>query len=475
MSFHNNSYFILDLNSNSTDKQILKKSNNMLLKIKAEIDINEEIHHELDLRIERNEHTINEATKKLTFPKKKLEEFFFWFELENETDHHFYKLLSQKNFIQAIKFLKKGIEEDELRKFKYEKNLALCFLLMLNIDYDESILLESINLWKKLIHNSSFWAEFFDKYRTKEEGLVNKDLMIEFKSEIENLIFEEYEHISSSYPKERIIEKLFTILKPQNTSIFSKYLEKYISKVNSILEKFNSMEFKDNKIGQIQKNKISENLDKLKELFNYFESLGLENESSIKILGDEVAQNLESLSIKINNQIKDYETSYKILSIALKFVESSSIKKGIETNLAIIIENREVIALNTIYELIRSAKFASALVSIDYLLKDRNTKDETKKTLRELKDKIKVNRDMDKTLMKNKPLLFDIFGFGLLLYGDIRYLTFFYIPVCPISSYNTINNYDGSTSFLGEKELDSFYYGWKVVFIAGVIIWLLSN
>ena len=474
MSFYSNSYYILDLNSNSTDKEILKKSKNTILKIKADMGIVEKIEFKLDLKIPRNEENINEATKKLTFPKKKLEEYFFWFQIENETDKLFIKFLEENNFNEAIKVQTRKIEQDDLGKFKYEKNLVLCYMYMLNNDYDEDILLRSINIWKKLIHNNIFWSDFFDNYKTKESGLISKDLIKEFKDEIENLILDEYKHIAKLYPKYKIFDKVIKNFSPTNSALVLKYVESYIIKTKAIIEKISKLDFEDGIIPENKKNKISEMLEELKEIFNYFERLGLENETSVQILADEVAKNLENLSININNKTKDYEVSYKILKIALKFVESNSIKKGIQDNLNIIIQNREFIAMNTILELIKNSKFASALTSIDYLLNDKNTSEESRKILKDIKIKISVRKDLDKTLMKNSPVLFDISGFGLMLYGSTRFITFFFFPVCPVSSYNIINNYDGTVSFLGEKELGILFTIWRFIFIIAVLAWILN-
>jgi hypothetical protein len=469
MSFFKNSYYILDLDSNSNDKEVLKKTKNLLLKIKAEIDIEEEITQKLKLDIIRNEENINEASKHLSFPKKKLEEYFFWFEVEDEEDKRFIKLLSQEDFSSAIKFIEKNLNKDTLKSYKYEKNQCLAFLYILSKEYDEDFLIESFSKWEKLINNNKFWAHFFENFKNKEEGLVNKEILLEFKEEIESYILEEYEYLSKTHHKEKILEKLIKNFDFKNKEIKLKFIETYISKINSTLSKLESMEFENNKLSEVRKQKITDYLEVFKDTFKYFETLEINELPEIQVLSDEIAQTLEKVSIKINNTTKDYETSYKLIKIALKFANSMVVKDSVEKNFLIISQNREQIALDLILNLIKESKFASARSSIDHLLTDKKISKETKEMLKDIKQKITIDKDLDKSILKETPFLFDILGFGLMQYGETRFITAFFFPICPISRYNILNNPDGSTVYLGKKDLGLFYEIWATIFIIIVL------
>ena len=399
----------------------------------------------------------------------KLEESFFWFEIENSKDQSLIELLENLNFNEAIEFIRKELKEDQQNYFKNKRNLAVTLLYTLHKKFNESALIELINEFNEICKNNDFWSYFFDNFKTREEGVVNRDTLKEFRDNIEKYVYEEFDNLSKLYPNKNIIEKLLSNFEFKSSDIVNKFIENDISRINKIIENLNSLNFsEDEELYEDQKDSISFYLDTLKEIFSKFEDINIHTITSISIASDEVAQTLKNVALKISHTNKDKKNSLKIFRIASQFAVSNTIKIDINKNIQLVKEDTE---MEEILKYIKNQNIEKALNLINEFLKDKNTTEEGKKIVFEIKNKIETNQKLVQMNNNNTPFLFNLSGFGLMLYGDTRYITAFFIPICPISRHKIIKDSYGNEFFAGPKDLETFYEIWRIIFIIIVLAW----
>ena len=93
----NNAYNILGLDTTANERDILRRSKEIINRLKID-DV-----PEYDLDIEffgnlRTDESIKEAIQKLQTPKKQIRECFFWFQFADTVDKEVLELIRQKNF-----------------------------------------------------------------------------------------------------------------------------------------------------------------------------------------------------------------------------------------------------------------------------------------------------------------------------------------------------------------------------------------
>jgi predicted CoA-binding protein len=97
----NNAYQILGLDLTASEKDILKRSKEILNRLKID-DIPE---YDSDIELFdnfRNEESVKEAIQKLQSAKKQIIEFFFWFYISDDIDKKALKYIKDKDFQSAI-------------------------------------------------------------------------------------------------------------------------------------------------------------------------------------------------------------------------------------------------------------------------------------------------------------------------------------------------------------------------------------
>jgi len=126
-----NSYPLLGLDNTATQKEILKRSRD-ILKLLA---IDEKQEYDLDIGIfnkQRTESRVKEAEQNLTVSKKRIIEYFFWFDIHDSTDEKAISLIKKLELSGARDIWKKVTETDNSNAIFYKKNLALLDLLILH-------------------------------------------------------------------------------------------------------------------------------------------------------------------------------------------------------------------------------------------------------------------------------------------------------------------------------------------------------
>ncbi len=131
----NNAYRILGLDSSASQKDILKRSKEIINRLK----IDDYPEYDLDIHLPdkfRTEESVNDALKRLQNIKNNLNEYFFWFNISDTVDENAFDYLQYDDatsYDEAISIWKNasdtenstGLLSTHLKTLQYIKNDAM--------------------------------------------------------------------------------------------------------------------------------------------------------------------------------------------------------------------------------------------------------------------------------------------------------------------------------------------------------------
>ncbi len=125
-----NSYPILGLENTASQKEIIKRSKEILNLLA--IDENPEYSFDLNIFDKlRTNSKVKEAEQNLSVPKKRIMEYFFWFDVQDSTDEKAMSLIQKSDFPGARQVWQEALKKDIHKVIVYKKNLALLDMLIL--------------------------------------------------------------------------------------------------------------------------------------------------------------------------------------------------------------------------------------------------------------------------------------------------------------------------------------------------------
>lgn len=482
--FKNNAYHILGLNTTASQKDILKQSKEIIARLK----INDIPEYELDIGLSdgfRTEEAVKEAIQRLQMPRKRIKEYFFWFQIADSVDEQALKLLKAKDYIKAIRVWQNAAENSGTEPYFYKKNLAVLYCLLLGIKENKNYLRDSLLLWKELVEEDKFWSSFSKTYNLHDEQIASQELIADFKNHVKGYLADVYTELHQIHKNTDYIsqfQKVFSA-KGERTESILKPIYQTINDATLELEKIKVGE--GDIIDRDKAQKIKKLIKIIQNELNRLIDLGLYDDSQTRVMRDRVANALRSLSIDIHKN--EVEIALGLAKIAEEVSGTEACKGEIQNDVAILQENLEYKVkekefnevIEPIVEKIKSGESEEALEEINDLLYDNETDVELKKILQELKLTIEERIAKYGKPIGNAPSMSTMYGVGTMVYGDTLYFVVLFIPVFPIARYSLKNHGNGSYSFFGKLELHKWQKYWQyiligIVAIGIVAIWILS-
>ena len=131
----NNAYRILGLEITSSQKEINRRGKEMLKFLK----IDEMPNYSFDLSfnyLNREQASIEEALQNLTDVNKRIPNFFFWFQNNDEIDEKSLDFIKEQKYKEAIENWQEQSTENNSRSLFYKKNMAILLSLLSFNEYD---------------------------------------------------------------------------------------------------------------------------------------------------------------------------------------------------------------------------------------------------------------------------------------------------------------------------------------------------
>lgn len=329
----NNAYHILGLDVSASEKDISKRSKEILNRLLAD-DIPE---YDLDIGMFsdfRTEDSVKDALQRLQSQKKKIKEYFFWLQIADSVDEQVLKFLKTKDYSNAIKTWQNVSDGDGTKNLLYKKNLAILYCLVLSVENNEEYLKDSLRAWGDLINSDKFWTSFSKIYRLHDEQTASEDVINDFRKHVVELLSDIYAELHQIHKNNDYVNEFQKTFSVKGEKIEKNVLAPAYQTINKGVEGLEKMEVsKDGKFDKEESEIIKKYITSVQEELNKLIDLGLYEDSQTKIMRDRAANALRSIVIDLHNNLSELEKSKRLLEIAVSLAGTDSLKNKLKSEL----------------------------------------------------------------------------------------------------------------------------------------------
>lgn len=386
----NNAYHILGLDTSVTQRDIQKRSKEII----KYLQIEDTPEYDLDLGVFENfrtEDAVKDAVQKLTSPKKQIKDYFFWFHIADEMDQQAVDILRKKDPEGAIRVWEHNAEGDSTKAMFYKKNLALLYCILLFKEDNKRYLKESLNLWHELIGSTKFWSAFTKVYKHNDELDTDQEIIADFHRRASAFLADLYTELSHARGDDSYVAEFTKVFNIRGEKTEKVVMAPIFHEITEAVEKLEVMKVSED--GVFDKEEaalIKQYLGKVQEGCNKLIGLGLYDDSQSKTIRDRASAAIRSIVIDIHNNLDDLPKAEQLLNIAMQFVGTSGMENKLKQDLIQFQQNKKFNdTLAPIMALISDKKFAEAIVLIDE--EKENNKDADFQTVMDNKKKEAVS------------------------------------------------------------------------------------
>ncbi len=372
--FRDNAYNVLGLDISASQKEINKRSKEIVNLLK----IDEESTYETDLEVaeaKRTEATVKDAVQKLSSPTKKIQEYFFWFDVENDTDEKALQFLQNGKVNEAIDLWSKDADKETATGFVSKKNLAILYSVLLVHKGLKSHLTQSISCWKDLVLSDKFWTYFEKIYALNDEVGTSDSALKAFRNNVTDVLADFYTDISQSKGDNSYYSLFSQVFAVKGQKMQRDVLSPIYEAINDTSEKLRNLNISEDNI--VSPEEVAE-LKKLTRLlqtnFDKLKELGLYSDSQSKTMRDKAAEALRVVALDLYNNLGESEKPVALLNIASKIAGSTVTINKINKDVETLRQNRsDEKIIKPINELLENEKFAEALDLIEKRLESNKS------------------------------------------------------------------------------------------------------
>jgi len=329
----NNAYHILGLDVSASEKDISKRSKEILNRLLAD----DSPEYDLDIGMFsdfRTEDSVKDALQRLQSQKKKIKEYFFWLQIADSVDEQVLKFLKTKDYSNAIKTWQNVSDGDGTKNLLYKKNLAILYCLVLSVENNEEYLKDSLRAWGDLINSDKFWTSFSKIYRLHDEQTASEDVINDFRKHVVELLSDIYAELHQIHKNNDYVNEFQKTFSVKGEKIEKNVLAPAYQTINKAVEGLEKMEVsKDGKFDKEESEIIKKYITSVQEELNKLIDLGLYEDSQTKIMRDRAANALRSIVIDLHNNLSELEKSKRLLEIAVSLAGTDSLKNKLKSEL----------------------------------------------------------------------------------------------------------------------------------------------
>jgi hypothetical protein len=373
--FSANAYNVLGLDVSAPQKEVTKRAKEIINLIK----IDETPEYNTDIAIaspKRDETGVKDALQKISSPTKRIKDYFFWFDIENDVDEKALRQLQDEQFDDAIATWKSQIEKDSTRSFTAKKNLAVLGSVLLVAKGQKKYLSLSIGMWRDLIESDKFWAHFEKVYALNDEVGTSKSALEHFRKDVVNELSDFYTDVSQQLKDNTYYSSFSTIFGVKGQKMQDNVLAPIFEKINDTADKLRALNISDDNIITPEEVAALKRLvKKLQDNFQELRDLGLYSDSQSKTMRDKAAEAIRTVSLDLFNNLGESSKSVALLSIALKIAGTPGLIDKLNRDMASakqLMSNEKIV--KPINDLMSDENYSEAL---DLIIaeKEKHTKD----------------------------------------------------------------------------------------------------
>lgn len=332
-SLKNNAYHILGLDTSASEKNILKRSKEIINRLKSEDYPN----YDLDIGLFddfRTEDTVRDALQRLQAPRKRIKEYFFWFQIADNIDEQVLGLFKLKDYLNAIRTWQSVSEGQSTKALFYKKNLAILYCLALSTEDNKDYLRSSLLAWKELVESDKFWTSFIKVYALHDEQTASGDIILEFKSHVVKHLSDIYTDLHHIHKNKDYINEFQAVFSIKGEKIEKSVLGPAFDAINKAVESLEKMEVsKDGVFDKDESETIKLHTATVLRELNSLIDLGLYEDSQTKIIRDRAANAMRSIVIDLHNNLSELDKSQGLLEAAIKIAGTESLRNKLRGEL----------------------------------------------------------------------------------------------------------------------------------------------
>ena len=335
----NNAYHILGLDTSASERDITKRSKEIINHLKAD-DVPD---YDLDIGLFedfRTEDAVKDALQRLQAPKKRIREYFFWFQIGDGVDEQVLGLFKLKDYLNAIRTWQNASEGQSTKAFFYKKNLAILFCLVLSAEDNKEYLHSSLTAWKELVDSDKFWASFSKVYKLHDEQTASEDIVPDFRKHVVEYLSDIYTELHHIHKNNDYINEFQKVFSVRGEKIEKSVLAPAYHAINQAVEGLEKLEVsKDSKFDKDESETIKHLVADVQQELNKLIDIGLYDDSQTKIIRDRAANALRSIVLDLHNNLSELDKSEKLLEVAIQIAGTASLKNKLTGELEQIRKN----------------------------------------------------------------------------------------------------------------------------------------
>ena len=361
--FSGNAYSILGLDTSASQKDITKRSKDIL----HQLFMDENPEYETDLssinESIRSEASVNDAVQRLSSPVKRIQEYFFWFEIENDNDEKNLDLLRDDQYDEALDEWKNRSE----KSYTAKRNIAIASSLLLNKTGYKKHLKLSLDAWKEVVDSDRFWSHFEKVYALNDEIGTSSTAINEFRSKVTDYLSDFYTDVSRAKKDNSIFAAFSTTFGVKGQKVQDEVLAPIFDQINSAAEQLRGLDASaDGKLSSQESMTIKRLTKKIQDLFQEVKELGLYDDSQSKVMRDKVADAINIVGVDLFNNLDEDEKAIVLIKLAKSFAAGPAVISKINKNADYIREvsshNKVITPIN---DLIEKKEYDDALALLD--------------------------------------------------------------------------------------------------------------
>jgi hypothetical protein len=373
--FSSNAYNVLGLDTTVGQRGANKRAKEIVNLLK----IDELLAYDTDLKISkptRNESSIKDALQRLTSPSRRIKEYFFWFEIENDNDESALKLLSQERYDEVILAWQGASEKETGKAFTAKKNLAILASILLIQGGQKKYLTQSISLWRDLVESSKFWSHFSKVYALNDEVGTSESAMKEFKDQVVNDLSDFYTEVSQLYKDNSYYSLFSKIFGVTGKKMQNEVLSPIYDKINNTASKLEGLNIsEDNIISPEEVTTLRRLMKQLQDEFQNLKDLGLYENSQSKTMRDKAAEAIRTVGLDLFNNLSESTKTIALFNIALSITGTPGLRDRLNADMKVVKKSVTIEkVVKPINELLGEEKYPEALELI-LSQQDKHSKD----------------------------------------------------------------------------------------------------
>ena len=357
--FSHNAYSIIGLDTSASQKEISGRSR----EISSMLWMDETPEYETDIgtvnKIVRTEESVNDAVQRLISPTKRIAEYFFWFEIENDQDEKSLKLLRDNQYDEVLDNWKESAEKSLTSK----RNLAIASSILLNHTGYKKYLKMSVDAWKDVIYNEKFWIHFEKVYALNDEIGTSESAIGDFRKKVIDELSDFYADVSRNKKDNSIYAAFSAVFAAKGKKMQDEVLGPIFERINSTSEQLRGLNVsEDNIISPQEVMAIKRLVKRLQDSFQEIKELGLFEDSHVKVMRDKAADAVSAVSVDLFSNLCEISKSAALDKIALSFAAGPAVISRINNDITITSQSllREKV-IKPINELIEKEEYSKAL------------------------------------------------------------------------------------------------------------------